>query len=251
MQRLFSLEGKTAVVTGSARGLGQGMAVGLAEAGADIIGISFSEQQETKKLVESLGRRFFDIEKDLSIQRDIQGIVEEAINKTGSVDILVNNAGTIKRAEAEHFSDEDWDSVINLNLNSVFRLSRGFGQHMITRGSGKIINIASMLSFQGGLRVPSYTASKHAVAGITKSLANEWAAKGIQVNAIAPGYFATDNTAQIRSDESRNAFITSRIPKAEWGTPADLQGPVVFLASEASNYMTGHIMAVDGGWLSS
>ncbi|QKS69728.1 2-dehydro-3-deoxy-D-gluconate 5-dehydrogenase KduD [Paenalkalicoccus suaedae] len=251
MTNLFSLSGKTAVVTGSTRGLGQGMAVGLAEAGADIVGISFSPQTETKALVEKTGQQFFEIQADLADQSSLTTVVHDAISKTGRVDILVNNAGIIRREEAENFTDQDWDDVIDVNLNAVFRLTRGFGKHMLENGSGKIINIASMLSFQGGMRVPAYSATKHAVAGLTKSFANEWAKKGVNVNAIAPGYFATDNTAPIREDKARNEFITSRIPQGEWGKPEDLKGPVVFLASDAGHYMNGHILCVDGGWMSS
>ncbi|MCR6111848.1 2-dehydro-3-deoxy-D-gluconate 5-dehydrogenase KduD [Bacillus sp. A301a_S52] len=251
MKDKFSLEGKTAVVTGATRGLGQGMALGLAEAGADIIGISYLPQEETQKEVEALGRQFFDINADLSIQDDLASVVEDAISKTGKVDILVNNAGIIRRELAENFTDKDWDDVVNVNLNAVFRLSRDFGKHMIGNGFGRIVNVASMLSFQGGLKVPSYSATKHGVAGLTKSFANEWGSKGINVNAIAPGYMVTDNTAPLRADKGRSDYITSRIPKGEWGTPEDLKGPVVFLASEAGSYVNGHILCVDGGWMSS
>lgn len=251
VQRSFSLTGKVALVTGASRGLGQGMAVGLAEAGADVIGAGISNMTETRDQVEALGRTFYEIKADLSEATAAKQLVIEAINQAGKIDILVNNAGIIKRSEAESFSDEDWNAVINVNLNSVFQLCREVGQHMLERGSGKIINIASMLSFQGGLRVPAYTASKHAVAGLTKSLANEWVSKGINVNAIAPGYMETDNTEALRANEERNAYITSRIPKGEWGKPEDLKGPVVFLASDASSYVNGHILCVDGGWMSS
>jgi 2-deoxy-D-gluconate 3-dehydrogenase len=251
MKEMFSLEGKTAVVTGATRGLGQGMALGLAEAGADIIGISYLPQKETQKEVEALGRQFFDINADLSIQDELATVVKDAISKTGKVDILVNNAGIIRREQAENFSDRDWDDVVNVNLNAVFRLSRDFGKHMIGNGFGRIVNVASMLSFQGGLKVPSYSATKHGVAGLTKSFANEWGSKGINVNAIAPGYMVTDNTAPLRADKNRSDYITSRIPKGEWGTPEDLKGPVVFLASEAGRYVNGHILCVDGGWMSS
>ncbi|MBP3952854.1 2-dehydro-3-deoxy-D-gluconate 5-dehydrogenase KduD [Bacillus suaedae] len=251
VQPSFSLTGKVALVTGASRGLGQGMAVGLAEAGADVIGAGISNMTETREQVEALGRTFYEIKADLSEAMAAKQLVIEAINQAGKIDILVNNAGIIKRSEAESFSDEDWNAVINVNLNSVFQLCREVGQHMLERGSGKIINIASMLSFQGGLRVPAYTASKHAVAGLTKSLANEWVSKGINVNAIAPGYMETDNTEALRANEERNAYITSRIPKGEWGKPEDLKGPVVFLASDASSYVNGHILCVDGGWMSS
>ncbi|WP_416151603.1 2-dehydro-3-deoxy-D-gluconate 5-dehydrogenase KduD [Salipaludibacillus sp. HK11] len=251
MGEQFELEGKVAVVTGALQGLGQGMALGLAEAGADIIGISHIEQSETKQKVESLGRKFFDMPVDLSKQENLSAVVEEAISKMGRVDILINNAGMIRREFAENFTDKDWDDVVNLNLNTVFRLSRDFGKHMIENGSGKIINVASMLSFQGGIKVPAYAATKHGVAGLTKSFANEWASKGVNVNAIAPGYMATENTAPLRADKERSANILSRIPKGEWGTPEDLKGPAVFLASEASRYVNGHILCVDGGWMGS
>ncbi|GAE94475.1 2-deoxy-D-gluconate 3-dehydrogenase [Gracilibacillus boraciitolerans JCM 21714] len=254
MNNDFSLEGKVAVVTGSSTGLGQGMAIGLAEAGADIIGIaSRSNQDDTKKEVEKTGRKFYQIQADLSQQDQIVSLVEESISKTGRVDILVNNAGIIRRNQAENFTDEDWDAVIDVNLNAVFRLTREFGNHMIEHGTGKIINIASMLSFQGGLKVPAYAATKHAVAGLTKSFANEWASKGVNVNAIAPpGYMITNNTAAIREDETRYQYITSRIPQGEWGNPPeDLKGPVIFLASSASRYVNGHILCVDGGWMGS
>jgi 2-deoxy-D-gluconate 3-dehydrogenase len=247
----FQLNGKVALVTGASRGLGQGMAVGLAEAGADVIGAGISDMSETRKQIESLGRNFYEIKADLSQQGAAKQLVLDAVRETGKIDILVNNAGIIRRNEAEHFSDEDWNAVINVNLNAVFQLCREVGNHMLENGSGKIINIASMLSFQGGLRVPAYTASKHAVAGLTKSLANEWVSRGINVNAIAPGYMETDNTEALRANEERNAYITSRIPKGEWGTPEDLKGPVVFLASEASSYVNGHVLCVDGGWMSS
>ncbi|KYG26579.1 2-dehydro-3-deoxy-D-gluconate 5-dehydrogenase KduD [Alkalihalobacillus trypoxylicola] len=251
MNSSFSLKGKVALVTGASRGLGQGMVLGLAEAGADIIGAGISEMSETKQKVEALGQKFYEIQVDLSEDGAASALVEKAVKEAGRIDILVNNAGIIRRENAADFSDDDWKAVIDVNLNSVFKLSREIGKHMIENGSGKIINIASMLSFQGGLRVPSYTASKHAVAGLTKSLANEWSSKGLNVNAIAPGYMVTDNTEQIRTNKVRYDYITSRIPQGEWGTPEDLKGPVVFLASDASNYVNGHILCVDGGWMSS
>jgi 2-deoxy-D-gluconate 3-dehydrogenase len=249
--QLFSLEGKIALVTGASRGLGQGMAVGLAEAGADVIGAGISDMSETRQQIESLGRTFYELKADLFEEGAGKQLIADAIEKAGRIDILVNNAGIIRRNEAEAFTDKDWNDVINVNLNAVFQMCREAGNHMIENGFGRIINIASMLSFQGGLRVPAYTASKHAIAGLTKSLANEWSKKGVNVNAIAPGYMVTDNTAALRADEVRNAYITSRIPKGEWGTSADLKGPVVFLASEASSYVNGHILCVDGGWMSS
>jgi 2-deoxy-D-gluconate 3-dehydrogenase len=210
-----------------------------------------SDMSETRKQIESIGGTFHEIQADLSKPDAASQLVEKALDLTNSIDVLVNNAGIIRRAEAEIFSDEDWLEVIQVNQHAVFQLCREVGKHMLGKGSGKIINIASMLSFQGGLRVPAYTASKHAVAGLTKSLANEWAGKGVNVNAIAPGYFATDNTAPIRENADRNASITSRIPQGRWGTPEDLKGAVIFLASDAANYVNGHILAVDGGWLSS
>ncbi|BDG36115.1 MULTISPECIES: 2-dehydro-3-deoxy-D-gluconate 5-dehydrogenase KduD [Anoxybacillaceae] len=246
----FSLDGKIAIVTGASRGLGQGMAIGLAEAGADIIGVGVSNMEGTKTEVEKLGRKFYGISLDLSQPDAAYRLVEEVFRLVDRVNILVNNAGIIRREQAENFSDKDWEEVIRLNLDSVFKITREIGKCMIKQGKGKIINIASMLSFQGGIKVPAYTASKHAVAGLTKAFANEWASKGINVNAIAPGYMVTDNTAAIRADKERNAAISARIPAGRWGTPEDLKGPVVFLASDASNYVNGHILCVDGGWMS-
>ncbi|MCK1993546.1 2-dehydro-3-deoxy-D-gluconate 5-dehydrogenase KduD [Peribacillus muralis] len=251
MQSLFSLKGKVALITGASRGLGQGMAVGLAEAGATVIGAGMSDMTETRTQIEAVGGFFHEIKVDLSVQGAASQLIDDALPITGQIDILVNNAGIIRRAEAENYQDEDWYDVINVNQHAVFQLCREVGKHMIENGSGRIINIASMLSFQGGLRVPAYTASKHAVVGLTKSLANEWSGKGVNVNAIAPGYFETDNTAPIRGNAERYASITSRIPQGRWGTPADLKGAVVFLASDAANYVNGHILCVDGGWMSS
>ncbi|MGE8080005.1 2-dehydro-3-deoxy-D-gluconate 5-dehydrogenase KduD [Peribacillus loiseleuriae] len=251
MGDLFSLVGKVALVTGASRGLGQGMAVGLAEAGAVVIGAGMSDMSETKAKIEAVGGAFHAIHTDLSKMNVVDGLIKETLSKVSKIDILVNNAGIIRREDAENYQDQDWYDVIQVNQNSVFLLCREVGKHMLANGSGKIINIASMLSFQGGLRVPAYTASKHAVAGLTKSFANEWAGKGVNVNAIAPGYMETDNTIQIRDNAERNASITSRIPQGRWGTPDDLKGVVVFLASDASNYINGHVLPVDGGWLSS
>lgn len=251
MNSIFSLKDKVAIVTGASRGLGQGMAIGLSEAGARVIGVGISDMSETKKHIEASGGTFHGVEVDLSKPGAVSELMEQVLRLVDKIDILVNNAGIIRRSEAADFSDEDWHDVIHLNQHVVFQLCREAGKHMIERRSGKIINIASMLSFQGGLRVPAYTASKHAVAGLTKSLANEWASKGINVNAIAPGYMETDNTKGIRNDQERNAYITSRIPQGRWGTPDDLKGAVIFLASDASNYVNGHILAVDGGWLGS
>ena len=246
----FDLTGKVAIVTGCDTGLGQGMTLGLAQAGCDIVGVNRRIPHETAEKVQALGRRFTAIQADLSRQDEIEDIVTQAVAAMGRVDILVNNAGTIRRQDALDFSEKDWDDVMNLNLKSVFFLSQAVARQFLTQGNGgKIINIASMLSFQGGIRVPSYTASKSGVLGITRLLANEWAAKGINVNAIAPGYMATNNTQQLRADSERNQEIIDRIPAGRWGTPDDLKGPVVFLASPASEYIHGYTLAVDGGWL--
>ena len=248
---LFDLTGKTALVTGASRGLGQAMAVALAEAGADV-GIASSAEQNLKKtsdMIAALGRKVTCYGADMADRNSVKSLVHDVLEAHGQIDILVNNAGTIRRAPAHEYSDEDWSHVIDVNLNSLFFLSRDVGTHMLTRGSGKIINIASLLSFSGGITVPAYAASKGGVAQLTKALANEWAASNIQVNAIAPGYFETDNTAALRADEARNHEITARIPAGIWGKPEDLKGPVIFLASEASKYINGHVMLVDGGWM--
>lgn len=247
----FNLAGKVAIVTGCSTGLGQGMAIGLAEAGADIVGVCHvMESMETAAKIRDLGRRFLEIKADLSSIAPISGIIDQAVATFGKIDILVNNAGIIRRAEVLEFSEKDWDDVLNINLKTVFFFSQAAARQFIKQGTGgKIINIASMLSFQGGIRVPSYTASKSGVLGITRALANELAPYGINVNAIAPGYMATNNTAPLRADEKRYAEITARIPAGRWGTPEDLQGAVVFLASSASDYVHGCALAVDGGWL--
>lgn len=246
----FNLNGKVALVTGCDTGLGQGMALGLAEAGCDIISVSRKIPEETSAKVQALGRRFTAIQADLSRQEAITDIVAKAVAAMGRIDILVNNAGTIRREEALSFSEKNWDDVINLNLKSVFFLSQAVAKQFIHQGGGgKIINIASMLSFQGGIRVPSYTASKSGVLGITRLLANEWAQYNINVNAIAPGYMATNNTQQLRDDAERSKEILDRIPAGRWGSPEDLKGPAVFLASSASDYINGFTLAVDGGWL--
>ncbi|EMK5830423.1 2-dehydro-3-deoxy-D-gluconate 5-dehydrogenase KduD [Citrobacter sedlakii] len=246
----FSLTGKVALVTGCDTGLGQGMTVALAEAGCDIIGVNRKIPHDTAAKVAATGRRFFAIQADLSQQDPLADIVAQAVGQFGRLDILVNNAGIIRREDALNFSEKDWDDVVNLNLKSVFFLSQAVARQFIAQGDGgKIINIASMLSFQGGIRVPSYTASKSGILGITRLLANEWAQYGINVNAIAPGYMATNNTQQLREDAERNKEIVDRIPAGRWGTPEDLQGPVVFLASRASDYINGYTLAVDGGWL--
>jgi 2-dehydro-3-deoxy-D-gluconate 5-dehydrogenase len=248
---LFRLDGKVALVTGAGRGLGQGFAVGLAEAGADIVGLDLISLDETRVQVTALGRRFWPVTCNLreATVPQLNEVVAQVVKEMGRLDILVNNAGIIRRAPALEFSEEFWDDVIQINLKAAFFLAQATGRVMVAQGRGKIINIASMLSFQGGILVPSYTASKSAVAGITRALANEWASKGINVNAIAPGYMATDNTAPLRADPQRSESILGRIPAGRWGEPADLQGVAVFLASAASNYMHGAIVPVDGGWL--
>ena len=249
MSNPFSLEGKVALVTGANTGLGQGIAVALAEAGADIAAAGIQAPTETQAKVEALGRRFVAIEANLITVEPIDRVVKETLDGLGGFDILVNNAGLIRRADAVDFSEKDWDDVMNVNIKSAFFMSQAAGRHFIAQGSGKIINIASMLSFQGGIRVPSYTASKSGIAGITRLLANEWAGKGVNINAIAPGYMATDNTAQLRADEARNNAILDRIPAGRWGKPEDLGGAAVFLASSASDYVNGAVIPVDGGWL--
>lgn len=243
----FSLKGKVAIVTGSNTGLGQGICKAYVEAGAKVVGVSRRPSTET---AEMLGKNFYNVIADLSTTDVIPVVIEETVKKFGRVDILVNNAGIIKRQDAIEFSEENWDSVINVNLKTVFFLTQAVAQQFLKQNSGgKIINIASMLSYQGGIRVPSYTASKSGIRGITMSLANEWAKYGININGIAPGYMATNNTQSLRQDEERSADILARIPAGRWGTPADLEGAAVFLASEASDYVNGFTIAVDGGWL--
>ncbi|MCX8958690.1 2-dehydro-3-deoxy-D-gluconate 5-dehydrogenase KduD [Erwinia psidii] len=246
----FSLHGKVAIVTGCNTGLGKSMATGLAQAGCDIVAINRSQPVETAKEVTALGRRFLGLEADLAKHNVLPVILERAVAEMGPIDILVNNAGVIRREDAVNFSEQDWDDVMNVNIRTLFFLSQWVARQCISQGrGGKIINIASMLSFQGGIRVPSYTASKSAVMGLTRELANEWARHNINVNALAPGYFATNNTEALRKDEARSEEILSRIPAGRWGTPDDLSGPVVFLASGASDYINGYTLAVDGGWL--
>lgn len=250
MSYTFSLKNKVAVVTGCNKGLGYAMAIALADAGADIVAVNRSESESLKSAVIEKGCRFLSVQADLTSIKSVDYIVEEAVKAFGKIDVLVNNAGMIKRAEALEFSEADWDLVMDINLKTVFFLSQAFAKQYIKQGhGGKIINIASMLSFQGGVRVPSYTASKSGVMGITRLMANEWAKHGIHVNAIAPGYMATDNTKAIREDAVRENEILSRIPAGRWGEPEDLAGPVIFLASSASDYVNGYTIAVDGGWL--
>ncbi len=249
MTNPFDLSGKIALVTGANTGIGQAIAVALAQAGADVALAGRSRADETADQVRAFGRRAALIEADLSAVAPVQDVVDRTIAELGGLDILVNNAGIIRRADAVDFSEADWDAVIDTNLKSLFFLCQAAGRHMIAQGSGKIVNIASLLSFQGGIRVPSYTAAKSGVAGLTKALANEWARLGVNVNAIAPGYIATNNTAALQADETRSRQILERIPAGRWGDPEDIAGAAVFLASPASDYVNGHILAVDGGWL--
>jgi 2-deoxy-D-gluconate 3-dehydrogenase len=245
----FDLGGRVAAVTGANTGLGRAIAEALAGAGADVACIGRTDPAETLASLRTLGRRGHWVAADLGAKPDFAEIVGEVVTKLGGFDILVNNAGIIRRNNAIDFTEADWDAVLDVNLKSVFFLSQAAARHMIPKGGGKIINIASMLSFQGGIRVPSYTASKSGLAGLTRLLANEWAGSGINVNAIAPGYFATNNTAALQADVKRNAEILGRIPAGRWGDPRDLGGAAVFLASNAANYVQGIILPVDGGWL--
>ena len=246
----FKLDGKVAVVTGAGRGLGQGAALGLAEAGADLALVDIVATDETAARVRALGRRACQVHANLMDRAGIQPVVDQVVRELGGIDILVNNAGIIRRAPLLEFSEKDWDDVIALNQSTVFFLAQAVARQMVAQGrGGKIVNIASMLSFQGGIRVPSYTASKSAVMGLTRLMANELSPYKINVNAVAPGYMATDNTAPLRADQARSAEILGRIPAGRWGLPEDLQGAMVFLASAASDYVTGYTLAVDGGWL--
>ena len=250
----FDLSGKGALVTGANTGIGQAIAVALAEAGADVALAGRSDPVETLKLVEATGRKAVNISADLSSTQPVQRVVDEALAGLGRIDILVNNAGIIRRNDLLDFGEEDWDAVMDTNLKTLFFLSQAAARHMVSRGpengsAGKIINIASLLTFQGGIRVPSYAAAKSGVGGVTKAMANELAASGVQVNAIAPGYIATNNTAALQADETRSRQILERIPTGRWGSPQDIAGAAVFLASPASDYVTGHVLAVDGGWL--
>ena len=248
---LFSLKGKLALVTGCKRGIGKAMAIGLAEAGADIIGVSASleKDSEVEKSVSAIGRKFYAYQCDFSNRQSLYSFIRQVKNDFTTIDILVNNAGTIKRAPAAEHSDEYWDEVIAINQTAQFILTREIGKEMIAKGEGKIIFTASLLSFQGGVTVPGYAASKGAISSMVKAFANEWAAQGVNVNAIAPGYIATDNTAALQADEGRSKSILQRIPAARWGQPDDFKGPVVFLASAASAYLHGTIVTVDGGWM--
>ena len=246
----FSLKGKTALVTGSSRGLGAGIAIAMAEAGANVaIHGSRAVPEATEQKLAAMGVKALALVGDVGDAAICSMLVSETIAHFGAIDILVNNAGTIRRAPAVDYSEQDWQTVIDVNLTSVFRLSQHAGRHMVARGSGKIINIASVLTFQGGITVPAYTASKGGVGQLTKAFANEWASKGVNVNAIAPGYMATDNTEALQKNPERSRQIMERIPAGRWGTPEDLAGAAVFLASSASDYLHGHIMVVDGGWL--
>jgi len=250
----FSLEGKAALVTGANTGIGQAIAVALAEAGADVALAGRSEPAETIALIEATGRKCVNIKADLSSIEPVGRVIDEAVAGLGKLDILVNNAGIIRRDDLLQFSEEDWDAVMDTNLKTLFFLSQAAARGMVERAreghsAGKIVNIASLLTFQGGIRVPSYAAAKSGVGGVTKAMANELAPKGVQVNAIAPGYIATNNTAALQGDETRNRQILERIPTGRWGDPKDIAGAAVFLASPASDYVTGHVLAVDGGWL--
>ena len=247
----FRLDGKIALVTGASVGLGAAIATALAEAGADVACHCHfdGEADETCSQIETLGRESFSVSGDMSDKEVPRNLVDKTIERFGRIDILINNAGMIRRAPAVDFSEEDWSTVLEVNLSSVFRLSQAAGRLMIEQGNGKIVNIASLLSFQGGITVPAYTASKSGVAGLTKAFANEWGKHNVNVNAIAPGYMATNNTTALRADETRNRQILERIPAGRWGEPEDLAGAAVFLSSSASDYLQGHILIVDGGWM--
>jgi 2-deoxy-D-gluconate 3-dehydrogenase len=247
----FSLAGKRALVTGASRGLGQAIAVGLAEAGADVVCASTHRAgtDETAAYVRAAGRRAWQVEADLADRAAVLAMADDTESMAGSIDILVNNGGTISRHPAVDHPLEEWDRVLRTNLDSVFILSQRLGARMVERGAGKIVNVASLLSFSGGITVPGYTASKHAVAGVTRALANEWARHGVQVNAVAPGYFRTDNTQRLQDDPVRAGEISARIPAGRWGEAEDLAGAVVFLASPAADYVNGHVLVVDGGWM--
>ena len=251
MNTLFDLTGKAALVTGCNKGIGRGMALGLAEAGADIIGVSSSIQpnSEVENEVKALGRKFTSYQCDMNDRESMYAFIKNVQQENPVIDILINNAGTILRQPIAEHSDENWDRVLNINLDAPFILAREIGKQMLQKGSGKIIFTCSLLSFQGGILVPGYAASKGALSSLIKAFANEWAGKGVNVNGIAPGYIATDNTEALRNDEERSKSILSRIPANRWGQPEDFKGPVVFLASDASNYVHGTILTVDGGWM--
>ncbi|MVN90931.1 SDR family NAD(P)-dependent oxidoreductase [Mucilaginibacter aquatilis] len=249
---LFDLTGKTALVTGGNKGIGKGMAIGLAEAGADIIVVSGSialEGSDVEKEVTALGRKFKAYQANLGNREGLYDFVNKLLAENPRIDILINNAGTIMRKPAAEHPDEYWDNVLSLNLDAPFILAREIGKHMIEQGSGRIIFTCSLLSFQGGINVPGYAASKGALASLVKALANEWTSKGVTVNGIAPGYIATDNTEALRNDPDRSKSILDRIPAGRWGEPQDFKGPAVFLASKAGDYVTGHLLTVDGGWM--
>jgi len=248
---LFRLEGQVALVTGVGRGLGRAMALALAEAGADIAGLYNSTYEESKAEIEAAGRRFLPLQCNLQTAdvAHLRGVVDEVVKGLGQLNIVVNNAGIIRRAPAIDFGEQDWDAVLQVNLKALFFLSQAAARVMANSSGGKIVQVASLLSYQGGITVPAYTAAKHGVAGVTKALANEWAGQNINVNAIVPGYFRTDNTQALQDNPDRNQAILARIPAGRWGNPDDLKGTVVFLASSASDYMHGELVAVDGGWL--
>lgn len=247
----FSLNGKVALVSGASSGLGQSIAIALAEAGADVACHArvVDKAQETITRIKTLGRRAVEVAGDMADRQTPQQITEKTLHQFGRIDILINNAGMIRRSPAVDHSEDDWSTVIEVNLSSVFRLSQSVGRKMLEQGSGKIVNVASLLSFQGGITVPAYTASKSGVAGLTKALSNEWARHGVNVNAIAPGYMATKNTEPLRADETRSRQILERIPAGRWGEPDDLAGAAVFLSSSASDYIHGHVLVIDGGWM--
>jgi 2-deoxy-D-gluconate 3-dehydrogenase len=249
VNELFNLNGKTAVVTGASRGIGQAMAVALAEAGADIIDVSLQPGSETKDEVETKGKKYWSYATDFSDRTSLYKFIETVKKEHRQIDILINNAGTILRNPVAEHSDEEWDKVISINLNAQFILTRELGKEMIKRGNGKIVFTCSLLSFQGGINVPGYTASKSGVAGLVKAFANEWASKGVNVNGIAPGYIATDNTDALRKDAERSKSILDRIPAGRWGNAEDFKGPIIFLCSDAAAYVHGTILTVDGGWM--
>ena len=246
----FSLAGKVAIVTGASRGLGAGMAIGLAEAGADLVVVASSARiHETASKITALGRKCVAVQTDLTDIKTVPAVIDAALKNFGKIDILINCAGIIRRAPAIEFSEKDWDDVMNVNLKTMFFMCQAAAKEMMKQGKGKIVNIASLLSFQGGIIVPSYTASKSGVAGMTKALANEWAAHGINVNAIAPGYMATEMTEALQKNAERAPAILARIPQGRWGTPDDMKGAAVYLSSAASDYLQGHVLVVDGGWM--